>query len=190
MKSTLVFLAQGFEEMEAIIVIDVLRRAGVTVTTVATGLERLVTGSHNLTLLADKLLSELHQPASNHFDLVVLPGGQPGTNHLRDHPQVKAWVTHQAQAGKLVAAICAAPLALAAAGLLPGKTFTSHPSVRASLQSQPDSTYLEQRVVVDGNLITSRSPGTAFEFALILTELLAGKEKASELAEAMLVQIN
>ncbi len=185
MHRALVFLATGFEEMEAVITIDVLRRANVEVVTAALGAITTVTGSHDISIEADAILGDLSLE-TDAFDLVVLPGGMPGSVNLRDDARVAAWVREQIQKERWVAAICAAPVALAHFEALVGKSFTSYPAFREQL-SDANGVYLEQRVVVDGKLITSRGPGTAFEFALTLVEHLVNSDTASALAASMLV---
>lgn len=175
-----VLLAAGFEEIEAVTVIDVLRRADVEVT--ALGLDDTeVVGSHGITVHADGLLDEA---AGQAWDLVVLPGGMPGSATLRDDPRVAALVKCQHGAEKKVAAICAAPIALGKAGVLAGRQATSYPGFDDQLTG---ADYRQERVVVDGHLTTSRGPGTALEFALELVGQLAGAEKADSLRQAMLV---
>lgn len=181
MKSVAVLLAPGFEEIEAITVIDVLRRADIQVTVAGLG-KGEITGSHEITVLPDKTLDEI-QPEG--FDMVVLPGGLPGTDHLREDPRVLAFVQEMARAGKHTCAICAAPTVLEAAGVAMGRTVTSHPVVREALKGLD---YREDRVVVDGSLVTSRGAGTAMEFALELVRILAGSEKADLLAQLMIVR--
>lgn len=185
MPKVLVPLATGFEEMEAVIVVDVLRRANITVVTASLTAERTITGSHDIPLVADTTLDAV---AEDHFDAVVLPGGLPGATNLRDDPRVAQIVRRTAQPDGWVAAICAAPLALAAFGILRGKRFTSHPSVREQLQDAGGE-YSEQRVAVDGRVVTSRSPGTAFEFALTLVAHLVDEATAQRLSQAMLVSL-
>ena len=183
MTKALVLLAAGFEEMEAVIIIDVLRRAEVSVRTASlAGLA--VPGAHGLTLQADVALdAELERSASSQaYDAVVLPGGQPGSRHLRDDLRVRKLLLEQHARGKFVAAICAAPIALEAAGILAGRQATSFPGT-----DLPSANYQTDRVVVDGNIVTSRGPGTAFEFALTLAQLLVGADVASRLRESMLV---
>jgi len=176
----LVLLAPGFEEIEAVAIIDVLRRADVEVT-VAAGAAGPVEGSHGIRVTADQELARL---SGSDFDVVVLPGGQPGTKNLEQDPRVRKLLAEADGAGRRIAAICAAPRVLQGAGLLAGRRATSHPSVRADLSGV---SYSEDRVVNDGRLTTSRGPGTAIEFALRLVEQLCGPEKAAELARAMLV---
>ena len=180
MKSVAVLLAPGFEEIEAITVIDVLRRADIRVT--VAGLSKgEITGSHQITVRPDRSLDEI-QPEG--FDMVVLPGGLPGTDHLRADPRVRTFVQQMAGAGKLTCAICAAPTVLKEAGVAEGKSVTSHPIVREDLKGLD---YREDRVVVDGPVVTSRGAGTAMEFALELVRILAGPEKTDLLARAMMV---
>ena len=179
MSSVCVLLAEGFEEIEAVTIVDVLRRAGVDVVTL--GVEgRQVLGSHGLKLEADKILRE---GADHEWHMVILPGGMPGSENLRDHPEVQALVKRQSEKGGRLAAICAAPIALASAGVLEGRRATSYPGFGGALAG---SDYREERVVVDGNIITSRGPGTAMEFSLRLVEELKGREAAAALAESML----
>jgi 4-methyl-5(b-hydroxyethyl)-thiazole monophosphate biosynthesis len=181
MKSVVVLLAPGFEEIEAITVIDVLRRAEIRVT--VAGLQAGdITGSHEITVRPDRTLDEVHP---EEFDMVVLPGGLPGTDHLRDDPRVTPFVREMERAGKYTCAICAAPTVLKAAGVTEGRSVTSHPIVEGDLK---DLDYREDRVVVDGPVVTSRGAGTAMEFALELVRILVGAEKADVLAQLMLAK--
>lgn len=181
-KRVLVPLAEGFEEIEAVAIVDVLRRAGLEVTTA--GLRPgPVTGAHGISVAADAELGELQ---SKSFDVVVLPGGMPGTTNLMEDERVLAIVRELAAAGKPTAAICAAPMVLAKAGVVKGVPVTSHPSVRGKLGDAVVRS--EPRVVRSGNVLTSQGPGTAIEFALALVTDLVGPEKARELAAAMVVQ--
>lgn len=174
MAKVLIPLAPGCEELEAVTVIDILRRAGIEVITAG-----LVAGpvraSRDTVLLPDTTLDEaLHQD----YDLIVLPGGMPGSEHLKNDVRVIGLLQKMAAAGKYVAAICAAPMALYAAGLLQGKRVTSFPGV---LDELPGShTYLNNAVVVDGNIVTSRGPGTAMDFALALVELLTDRARRGQ----------
>jgi 4-methyl-5(b-hydroxyethyl)-thiazole monophosphate biosynthesis len=180
MSSALVLFAQGSEELEAITVVNILRRAGVNVT--LAGLQTgPVRGSRQTTLLPDATLDEAQQHT---YDMLVLPGGQPGTNHLKADARVLQLVRAMHRDGRYVCAICAAPSVLAAAGLLDGKHATSFPGALdpyAQVLRQPHA------VVEDGKLITSRGPGTAMDFALILVERLCGHAKRAEV-EAGLVR--
>ena len=168
--TVLVPLAQGCEELEAVTIIDLLRRAGISVT--SAGLDaRPVKASRGTVLIPD---TTLDQVLAQNFDMIVLPGGQPGADHLRDDPRIQQKLKQQASEDKYVAAICAAPRALAQAGLLDGRRVTSFPG---SLEGGPaeNVNYLNDPVVIDGKIITSRGPGTAMDFALTLIELLLDK---------------
>jgi len=179
-KKVLVILAEGFEEIEAVTPIDVLRRAGVEVQ-VAGLAAKTVTGAHGIRIEADTVLSDV----KNLPDAVILPGGMPGAKHLSESKEVLNLVKKMHQAKKLVGAICAAPaLALTQAGVLNGKRATCYPGFEKNFSSSVKFT--EERVVVDGNVVTSRGPGSALEFALELSEQLAGKAKAEELQEGIL----
>lgn len=173
MPKVLVLLAQGCEEIEAVTVIDILRRAGITV--VSAGLDNQpVRASRGVVLVPDTTLDAV---LNDNFDMIVLPGGQPGTDHLKADARVIKLVRQMAKQGKHVAAICAAPSVLASAGLLDGKRATSFPTC---LDGFPNIDVQTSAVVEDGNLITSRGPGTAMDFALTLAERLVGKAKRRE----------
>jgi len=174
----LVLLAEGFEEIEATAIIDVLRRADVKVTTAALGANP-VRGSHGIALVADRPLDGVESEA---FDAVVLPGGMPGAKNLKEDPRVVGLVAKAARDGKVVAALCAGPIALAAAGVLAGRRATAYPGYELE-----GALFSEERVVVDDNVITSRGPGTAIEFSLALVEKLVGAAAADRLRKAMLV---
>ena len=175
MSHVLVPLAQGCEELEAITITDLLVRAGITVTTC--GLDELpVKASRGTTIIPDTSIDKVQNES---FDLIVLPGGLPGADHLRDNIPLQLLIKKQAAENRYLAAICAAPKALAKAGVLKGKTATSFPGVLAALQDN-SITISANAVEVDGNIITSRGPGTAMDFALTLIELLEGKDKRAE----------
>ena len=180
--TVLVPLAEGFEEIEAVAIVDVLRRAGldVCVAGLASGPVR---GSHGIVVGTDRALAEV-DPAS--IGTIVLPGGMPGAANLRSDARLLALVRRLADAGRPVAAICAAPTVLAAAGVLEGREVTSHPSVRGQLGGA--KVLAEPRVVRSGNVITSQGAGTAIEFALALVDELVGPAKAAELRTAMLAR--
>jgi len=179
MSSAIVLLADGFEEIEALTIVDILRRAGVDLLTVGvTG--RWVTGAHRVTVHADVSLEEAPRTA----DAIILPGGMPGSENLAVEP-VGALVKAYARAGRIVAAICAAPaLALAPTGVLEGRRVTCYPGFEESFpeSAQPRA----EAVVEDGQLITSRGPGTAHRFALRLVERLVDRDTAEGLREGML----
>ena len=171
MAKVLVPLAQGCEELEAVTVTDILRRAGITVITA--GLEAgAVRASRGMMLLPDANLDEV---AGTEFDMIVLTGGMPGSEHLKNDGRIIALLKSMAADGKYTAAICAAPMALHAAGLLEGKRATSFPGVLDRLPGT--HVYLNDKVVTDGKVITSKGPGTAMDFALTLVELLAGRSR-------------
>jgi len=178
-----VLLAEGFEELEAITIIDILRRAEVEVVTLSVqGSGLKVRGSHGVNVEADQTLLEA---ASEAWDMVILPGGLPGATNLRDTPEVQQLLKKQNQAGGKIGAICAAPIALGAAGILEGKKATSYPGFENELRG---ATYVADRVVRDGNVVTSRGPGTAIEFALELASELSSHEVAQGLRKGMLVE--
>ncbi len=179
MKKILVPLAEGFEEIEAVTVIDVLRRSGMEVVTAGLN-DMLVTGSHAITVKVDKLLEAALDVS---YDAVVLPGGMPGAKNLRENEMLLRLIRQMDSDRKWVGAICAAPTVLETAGVLRGKKATSFPAHEKELDS---ADYSQDRVVVDGHVVTSRGAGTALEFSFKLVELIAGPEKASELSEAML----
>lgn len=177
MPDALVVLAEGFEEIEAVTVIDVLRRASVEVT-VAALTSSPVRGARRIAVQADVPLAEVE---SRSFDAVVLPGGMPGAKHLKEDPRVLELVRRQVAAGKLTAAICAAPIALEAAGVLEGRRATCYPGY-----DLPSARMSEERVVEDGPIVTSRGVGTALDFALALVARLVGPERAKVEREKML----
>ena len=170
MASVLVPLARGCEELEAVTIIDLLRRAGVEV--VVAGVDPgPVHASRGVVLVPDTTLDEALQ---GDYDMVILPGGLPGADHLGDDERIMALLQEMMVNGKYIAAICAAPRVLARAGLLEGRRATSYPGA-LDTAAIPGLDYSEQAVVTDGKVVTSRGPGTAMDFALHLIELLAGK---------------
>jgi len=175
MATVLVPLAEGFEELEAVAIIDVLRRGGVKV--VVAGLVRgPVKGSRETVLVPDAALDDAMK---QDFDMLVLPGGMPGVKHLREDPRIRKLLQRYTQADRTTGAICAAPSVLAAYGHLAGRKATSNPKFRDQVAIEGVS-YREDPVVVDGNIVTSRGAGTAIEFALTLVEKLAGKATRNE----------
>ncbi len=182
MARVLVPLAPGCEELEAVTIIDLLRRAGIEVVTA--GLESgPVRASRGVTLVPD---TELDAVLADDFDMIVLPGGLPGAEHLDEDPRVRALLLRMAEAGRYTAAICAAPRVLASAGLLDGKSATAYPGHLEKLDL-PQVRISPEPVVSDGRVITSRGPGTAMDFALTLIEALAGREQRDQV-EAGLVR--
>ena len=176
----LVPIADGTEEIEAVCIIDTLRRAGISVM-VASVDQLQVTASRGVKLVADRLIGQ----CTGTYDLIVLPGGMHGAEHLRDSKELTALLIRQKDEGRLYGAICAAPaVVLQHHDLLGGRRATCHPNFTHLLEN---TEAVESRVVVDETCITSRGPGTALEFALKLVELLLGPEKAEEVAQPMLV---
>jgi len=175
MAKVAVILADGFEEIEALTVVDVLRRVNITCHLV--GFEAQVTGSHAIQVQADRVFDG----DLSDYDLIVLPGGMPGSANLRDHELLIAELQKCEQVGKKIAAICAAPIVLNRAGLLKDKEFTCYDGVQEQIA---DGHYRKETVVVDGQLTTSRGPATALAFVYNLVEQLGGD--ADGLREAML----
>ena len=177
MPTVLAILPEGVEELEAIAPIDLLRRAGVGVTVAALGETIHVTGRNALTLHADTPLSAVGDKL---FDLLFLPGG-PGVKLLRADPRVRAAVLAHHDAGRWLAAICAAPTVLNDAGLLAGRRYTAHFSVAAELSAL----LADERTVADGRILTSRGAGTAIDFGVLLVEKLCGRERAQEITQSI-----
>jgi 4-methyl-5(b-hydroxyethyl)-thiazole monophosphate biosynthesis len=179
-KVTVIF-ADGFEEVEAMAIVDVLRRAEIEV--IIAGLhEGPVSSARNVKVLPD---TEIDLIRAEDFDMLVLPGGQPGSDNLNADERVINLIRDFNGSGKLTGAICAAPYVLASAGILAGKHATAYPSFRDKLGK---ALYEEKTVVEDGNVITSRGPGTALCFGLAIVKRLMGEEKARQIKEAMLLQ--
>lgn len=183
-KTALIPLAPGFEEIEAVILIDVLRRAGVDVTVAGT-VPGVIEASRGVRIEPDTTLDEV-DPAG--FDLVVLPGGLPGTLALRSDPRILALLRNHHATGRLTAAVCAAPTVLAAAGIAASHRVTAHPSVWNELRSAGVDVR-DERVVTDGHVVTSQGPGTSMEFAFALVERLCGPEKVLELNAGILARV-
>lgn len=181
MPKVLVPLAEGFEELEAITIVDLLRRAGIEVVTAGLA-PGPVKASRGTVVLPDRTLDEA---LAQDYDMVVLPGGMPGARHLNEDPRVKSVLRRMAEAGKFTGAICAAPTVLAEAGLLAGKRVTSYPGF-VDKMNLPGVTYTGEAVVQDGKVITSRGPGTAMDFALTLIEALVGRDRRDEVERALM----
>lgn len=177
MSTVLAILPAGFEELEAVASIDLLRRGGAEVTVAALGATIHVTGRNGLTIHADTTLDALGESV---FDLLFLPGG-PGVASMRADPRVRAAVLRHHQADRWLAAICAAPAVLHDAGLLAGRRYTAHFSVANELTA----ILADQRVVADGHLLTSRGAGTAIDFGLMLITKLVSPEKSAEVARSI-----
>jgi protein deglycase len=183
-KNVLVPVANGTEELEAVAIIDVLRRAGAHVTVASVSGSRQITASRGVVMLADTLLDDC---LDQDYDLVVLPGGIPGAEHLRDSADLTALLKRQHETNRLYAAICASPaVVLEHHGLLEGRRATAHPYIVGELTNQDSAT---QNVVVDGNCVTSQGAGTAVEFTLVLVEQLFGLDKRNEVATGMALPI-
>lgn len=181
MKRIAVLLADGFEEVEAVTPIDFLRRAGVEVI-IAGVTGKIVTGAHGIKITADMGADEL----PSDLDGVVIPGGMPGAQNVSDSPVAVSIIQKHFNSGKVIAAICAAPaVVLGSHGLLKGRKYTCYPGYEKDVK---DGTFCHESVVNDGNLLTSRGPGTAARFALALIERLAGKEEANKIHKGTLQQ--
>lgn len=181
MKKVFIHFADGFEEIEAITPVDVLRRAGCEVVTVSVTGNSEVTSARGLIILADKHFVEADYEDA---DMILLPGGQPGANNLNHHEGLKRQIQLFHEQGKLIAAICAAPLVLGSAGILKGKKATCYPGTEPLLTG---ATCTGNGVERDGHIITGKGPGYALDFSLALAEVLTGKEKADEVRKAMLI---
>lgn len=189
MANVLIPIAEGCEELEAVTIIDLLRRADIQVTTASLGgLQESgsqvepVTASGGVVLIPDTTLDEA---MTHNFDMLVLPGGLPGSDHLDNDPRIHSLLKKMAGEDKFTAAICAAPKVLASAKLLEGKSATSYPGVIDKM-NLGNTQVTQDSVVHDGKVITSRGPGTAMDFALTLIEILSGKEKRDEVAAGLL----
>ncbi len=180
MKTALVLLATGFEETEAVTIIDVLRRGQIKVTSASLG-DTLVQGAHDIAVKADMRMDELGDKI---FDAVILPGGMGGTENLMDSEAVKKILQSHAASSKIVGAICAAPWVLEKADLLKAKKATIYPGLEDKLCSAAAT--VADHVVSDGNIITSKGPGTAMEFAVALVGRLAGEDVAGQVATGLL----
>jgi len=182
-KHVLVAVADGMEEIEAVTVIDVLRRAGVTVTVASAG-DKTVDAAHNIRIIADRKISEC---VDQTYDMIVLPGGMPGAEHLRDSEELCRMLIRQDSEGRYIAAICASPaVVLQSIGLLKGRQATCYPSFVEKLDNKEKA---GDQVVIDGTVITSQGPGTALQFAFALVHTLCGKDTAEQLSGAMLYRI-
>lgn len=183
-KTVLVPIADGTEELEAVAIINVLRRAGAMVTVASVTGNCRITASRGVVIIADTLIESC---ADHAFDLIVLPGGLPGAEHLRDSAILTAMLIRQNAQNRLFGAICASPaVVLEFHGLLKGRRATCHPACQDQMQS---AIFIDQSVVADGNCLTSRGPGTAVEFALEWVARLYGPEKQKAVAGPMEVRL-
>lgn len=181
MKKALIFLVAGFEETEALGTVDILRRGGMDIKTVSLLDTKTVEGSHSIPVIADLLFDEVDFSSA---DILILPGGA-GTAKLNEHEGLKKKLIEFNNAGKNVAAICAAPMVLGGLGILKGKKATCYPGFEKYLDGATFAT--DKAVVVEGNIVTGRGPGLTFDFALQLLEILAGKAKRDEVAKGLLL---
>jgi 4-methyl-5(b-hydroxyethyl)-thiazole monophosphate biosynthesis len=177
-----VFLANGFEEIEALTVVDLLRRVKIEVNTISITGEQYVTGAHQIIVKADELFELVD---FNKVDMLVLPGGMPGTKNLDAHKGLEQLLTKFQVEGKKISAICAAPSVLGAKGLLEGKAATCYPGFEGALKG---AFIKSEDVVVDGNIVTSKGMGTAIDFSLELISALVDQETAAKTAAAIQYQ--
>lgn len=182
MKTIFVFLADGFEEIEAITPIDVLKRAGLNVQTVSVMEEQIVVGAHDIPVVADKMFADIHLEDA---EMLLLPGGLPGATNLDAHQGLSDMIMEFASEGKALAAICAAPLVFGNRGLLQGKKATCYPGFESYLIG---AEYTAALVEIDGNFITAKGPGAAMDFAFAIVEKYCGIEKVNELKSGMMIK--
>lgn len=184
MKKVLIMLADGFEEVEALTVVDYLRRMDIICDTCSIMDGKSVKGAHDIIVEADKKLDDITD--YKEYDGIVLPGGMPGATNLRDNDKVIEIVQTLYKENKLIAAICAAPIILAKAGIIEGKDITSYPGFEEELKA---ANYIEDLVVRDGNIITARGPAVAVYFALDIIEYLLGNDKREALEKDILLDL-
>ena len=182
MKTICVFLADGFEELEALTQVDVFRRADLPVKTVSIKDVPTVTGSHGVTVIADMILSELDE---NDVEMIVLPGGMPGSTNLDADKTLSELLVRFASSQKPISAICAAPFILGKRGMLTGRKATCYPGFERFLSG---ADYTAALVEKDGNIITGKGPGAALDFAFTIAEKYCGKNKVDEIRNAMMIQ--
>lgn len=181
MKKVALFLANGFEETEALGTVDVLRRAQIPVETISITDEKTVIGAHNIPVVADKVFQEAD---FSQVAVLVLPGGMPGAKNLNEHDGLKKLIAKFNKEGEMIAAICASPLVFGGLGLLKNKRATIYPGFEAELKG---AQVTGENVVVDGNITTGKGPGMVFDFALKLVEQIAGAEKRKEVQDGLLL---
>lgn len=184
MKKANILLADGFEEIEGLMCVDLMRRAGIEVTMVSIYDRVEIRGARNINVVADTVISKMSDDA----DMLILPGGMPGTNYLKESAEVKAAILKYLEADKYLAAICAAPTVYGEMGLLKGKKATCYPGLESSLIGA-EWTGENVKVAVDGQFITSRGVGTAADFALKLIEILDSREKAEQIATSVVYKM-
>jgi protein deglycase len=182
MQTIFVHLADGFEEIEALTVVDVLRRANLPVVTVSIGSTLQVTGAHKISVVADHLFKEVDYSLGS---MIILPGGMPGAKNLNEHTGLKSMIMEYSANGKYIAAICAAPLVLGGLGLLKGKNAVCYPGFESTLEG---AHVTMDPCIIDHQIITARGVGAALTFALELVRLLIGEEPAGKLKMDMLIE--
>lgn len=182
--NTAVLFAPGFEEVEGLTIVDILRRANINTTLIGVGNQE-ITGAHDVTIKTDKLLDEL---VINEVDALILPGGSPGFINLRENPTVLSLIQKANNQKKIVAAICASPCVLATAGILPEKKATIYPGMEKEITSV-GGILVDDLVVVDENIVTSKGPATTMLFALQLVELLTDKKTSEEVEKKVLLPL-
>lgn len=180
MSKAAIFFADGLEEIEGLTVVDMFRRAGIAIDIVSITGNKAITGSHQIMIQADQLFEDMD---FDDMDMLILPGGMPGTKHLRAHGPLCELLKKAAQDGRYVAAICAAPSVLGELGLLSGHKATCYPGFEGRLEGAQTTT---DAVVVDGNRVTSRGMGTAIEFAAELIALLKDRKTAEDLKKSII----
>lgn len=181
MMNAVILLANGFEEIEAITPIDILRRAGVKVQLLAIGEERIVKGAHDISIAADARLKDVLDDA---VDVVITPGGMPGADHLKNSMLVCDYIQRQFNEKAIIASICASPIVLQQAGVIKGKPFTCYPGFEGQVS---DGQFQDQRVIVEDQLITAKGPGVSFEFALAILNKLGLNQQAADIKAAMFI---
>lgn len=179
-----IFMANGCEEIEGLTVVDLVRRAGIPIDMVSIHMESKVTGSHGIIFETDVTAAEADWAS---YTGVILPGGMPGTNRLKEDERVRRTVREFAEAGKLVAAICAAPSVLGECGVLEGKRAACYPGFDVEAQLR-GAELVKDPVVLDGNILTSRGMGTAIPFGLAIVAYFQGRESAKALAEKIVFE--
>lgn len=179
MSEVYIFLADGFEEIEGLTVVDLLRRAGIDITMVSITGSKEITGAHNIKVIADELFDET---GYNNAKMLVLPGGMPGTTHLLEHKKLRELLLRHNSDNKMIAAICAAPSVLGMHGILEGKKATCYPGFEDKLIG---AIYTNEKVVEDKNVITSKGLGTAIDFAASIIEQYQGKEAAERIKSSI-----
>lgn len=180
MEKIAVFLADGFEEIEAVSIIDILRRADIETTTISISGNREVNGSHKIKILADKLFNEIN---IDDYSMIVLPGGMPGSKNLNEHPGLREQILNFHEQNKMLGAICAAPLVFGNLGILKNKKATCYPGYENQLHG---AVVTGEKTEVSGNIITGKGAGVAIDFSLKIVETIKGEPLATELARKLI----